>query len=204
MPLLTITLRGSELFGPTTVLLERPYDFTKLKLQHVYHNIDSINFATDLDKSNQCLLYIKLQGLVDSHKQLINYSGNYETMIRHPVQGRYDSSDHQLSTDTIAINSILSASKPNSTDRCTQSISVDHLIPIGASKHNSKEIISRDLYKTLHDGGVLNFSGELTFSLHYMNGGGAIKLMDSTTAGIVTVLKDVHISYFTMVFEYEE
>ena len=195
MPLLSITLRGAELLAPRTLLLERPYSFSKLKLQHVYHNIDSINFKDTIDKSQAVLLYLKLGGLVDNHRQIISYHGDYSTSVAHQIQHHYDSSDHQLSGDTVAVNSTLSTSRPNSSTRISQNIDVDHLIPIGASKHNSAEIISRDLFKTLHDGGVLEFNGELTVS---------IKPVDTTTKGIQTQIKEVPLTTLTMVFEYEE
>lgn len=204
MPLLSITLRGAELLAPRTLLLERPYSFTKLKLQHVYHNIDSINFKDTIDKAQAVLLYLKLGGLVDNHKQIISYHGDYSLAVSHQIQPHYDNSDHQLSGDIVAINSELSTSHAKSSTRITQNVDVDHLVPIGASKHNTAEIISRDLFKTLHDGGVLEFNGELTVSLHYMNGAGSIKPVDETTDGIQTEVKQVPLTTLTMVFEYDE
>tara|TARA_B110000208_G_scaffold28563_1_gene37312 strand:- start:1700 stop:2320 length:621 start_codon:yes stop_codon:yes gene_type:complete len=205
MPLLSITLRGTELTNPQILLLERPYNFTKLKLQHIYHNIDSIHFESTADKTNQCLLYLKLGGLVDNHKQIINYSGDYSTSTTHSIQHHYDNADHQLAGDTIAVNDVLSASVGQAQNRVSQAIDVDHLIPIGATKCDSKEMISRDLFKTLHDGGILNFDGEVTVSLSYMNHLGDIAPITQTTGGIqIKKNIDVHVTYFTLVFEYEE
>ena len=96
MPLITITIKGAELEKPTTILLERPMIFTKLKLAHIYHNIDSINFTKENgDSAQQANLFIRLGGLVDNHKQIINYEGNYTTSISHNINAVYDGADFQ-------------------------------------------------------------------------------------------------------------
>lgn len=205
MPILTITLKGTELEKTTLLLLERPYNFTKLKLAHIYHNIDAINFKSAADKSNACQLYIKLGGLVDNNKQIINYSGEYGAEASYFVNDRYDNSDYQIGAG-ISINNINTQTNSRAKIRRQQAIDIDHLIPIGATKCDTKEIISRDLFKVLHDGGnPINFSGELEFTLYYMDATGKVNPVTISTEGIQTsTTTGIHISYLTMVFDYEE
>lgn len=209
MPILTITLRGTELEKETTLLLERPYKFAKLKLQHIYHNIDSKMLASKVDAEQQVQLFIRLGGLVDSSKQIINYVGDFNTMSANNVNTRYTDTGEQSGQGTLSVISQSDASVQvyqANTNRQEPAVIINHIIPIGASRHDSKEIISRDLFKQLHDGpSPLIFDGELVFSVHYMDHTGAIIPMDTTTGGIETdSTKGKHITYMTLIFEYEE
>jgi len=208
MPILTLTLRGEELKKETIALLERPYKFSKLKLQHVYHNIDSTNFKNSVDKEQQCLLFIKLGGLVDSAKQVINYFGDFSTTETHVVQRRFNKVDSQSGQGTLSSSSASSydADYKQQSIRREPAIEINHLIPIGPCRHNSKDIVSRDLFKQLHDGDPIHFDGELNFSLFYMDHEGNIKEIDDTTGGIdvPSAKGSKHISYLSMVFEYDE
>ena len=167
MPFLSITLSGSELLGEHRVTLDRAYKFTKLKLSHVYHNIDSINFKDAKDKLQQSLLFIRLGGLADDSRKIINYVGSF---------------------------SIMKAVHKN----------VNHLLPVGATRLGTGELISRDIFKEIHSGSVLNWNGQMLFSLFYLNRSGKIELIDSNTEGIQTSSPGFHVTSFTMMFEYQE
>ena len=203
MPILSITLRGSELHNKTIVLLDKPYNFQKLKLAHVYHNIDSVHFKTKGDKASQKQLFIRLGGLVDNHAQVINYTGDYETMATSNQRSHYNNADYQTSNS----GALVPANNVSVADNTTihqPNISIDHLIPIGGSKTNNKELVSRDLHVTLHDGGELHFSGELTFELFYMDEGASVNRITSSTGGIYTTTgKDIPLTFLTMVFHYD-
>ena len=195
MPIITLTLRGNELSHPTRIILERTYNFSKLKLAHIYHNIDAQHFKAKGDQASAKSLFIKLGGLCDNSKQVINYTGDYETSVNKPVRGSYSGTDE--TTQEVSV--------PTASTQAEANIFIDHIIPIGASKANSKELISRDLHTILHDGGELNFSGELVFSLYYMNQSGAINPVSTATGGIYsTIGKDIPITHLTMVLSYEE
>ena len=204
MPLLTISLRGSELQDKTTIKLERGYKFSKLTLQHIYHNIDSKNFKTSENTMNAVQLYIKLGGLVDNHKQIINYIGNFNSSVAHVIPGNYNSDDYVLGGST-QVNNPNSVSQPRSTTRIEPDVLINHIIPIGASKCGGTDYISRDLFKKLETHGVLNFNGQINFELHFMDFSGAIEPITATTGGIQTnpgIGKPI--SQMTLVFEYEE
>ena len=195
MPIITLTLRGNELTHPTRIILERPYNFSKLKLAHIYHNIDALHFTAKGDQATAKSLFIKLGGLCDNSKQVINYTGDYETSVNKPVRASYSGTDE--TTQEISV--------PRASTQAEANIILDHIIPIGASKVGSKELISRDLHTILHDGGELNFSGELVFSLFYMNEVGAIEPVSTTTGGIYsTTGKNLPITHLTIVLSYEE
>ena len=204
MPLLTISLRGSELQDKTTIKLERGYKFSKLTLQHIYHNIDSKNFKTSENTMNAVQLYIKLGGLVDNHKQIINYIGNFNSSVAHVIPGNYNSGDYVLGGST-QVNNPNSVSQPRSTTRIEPDVLINHIIPIGASKCGGTDYISRDLFKKLETHGVLNFNGQINFELHFMDFSGAIEPITATTGGIQAnpgIGKPI--SQMTLVFEYEE
>ena len=204
MPLLTISLRGLELENKTTIKLERGYKFSKLTLQHIYHNIDSKNFKVTENTLNAVQLYIKLGGLVDNHKQIINYIGNFNSSVAHVIPGNYNNNDYQLGGST-QVNNPNSVSQVRSTTRIEPDILINHIIPIGASKCGGTDYISRDLFKKLETHGVLNFNGQINFELHFMDFAGAIEPITGTTGGIqgdFTIGKPV--SQMTLVFEYEE
>jgi len=215
MPLLSISVRGAELASDTLIKLERSYAFTELKLLHVYHNIDSINlvgadsFLGD-DSTEQVLLFVKLGGLVENHAQIINYTGNYHTMRATNFPNVYSEDDYQLGQGSKQINSSFSQSSGNTTITSEADITTDNLIPIGASRHGTAELISRDVFKELHKGGVLDFNGELHFGIHYMNSRGKIVKMTSTTGGILETVTDAsgkkqpHITSITLLFSYQE
>ena len=65
MPLLSITVKGTELaLDEVAIKLDRGYEFTELKLLHIYHNIDSKNItgiAGDQGKTatQQSLLFVR-------------------------------------------------------------------------------------------------------------------------------------------------
>ena len=204
MPLLTITLKGSELIGKHMVLLERMYKFTSLKLLHVYHNIDSVNFLLDDDSKQQASLFLKLGGLVDSGAHIINYVGSWETPAASSTVRVHGDTDEQFGGGTLKINLASSTTDPGGNNRYGGDVDISHLIPVGASKHNTAEIISRDLHKVLHKNGVLNFNGELEFSLHYLNTSGTLTEMSSLTGGILAQAKSMPATFFTMVFDFEE
>ena len=72
---------------------------------------------------------------------------------------------------------------------------------------NTHEIISRDVFRTLHKKGILKFNGELKFQLHYMNFDGDILPMNTASGGVVVDAGKTAIqckSFITMLFEYEE
>ena len=209
MPLLTITILGSELEKRTFLLLERPYDFTELKLQHIYHNIDSINFTAKNDRSEQTQLFIRLGGLNDNSKNITNYVGTYETMKTSQVARTYTDDDFQRGQTFLRTDTDDNADRQTAAASATRvggSFEINHLIPIGATRHNSAELISRDMFKSLHEGGVLNFSGELDFQLFYLNSAGSITPVTTTTGPIklFSGRSDFHKSFVTLVFEYKE
>ena len=207
MPILSISLRGTELEDKTLCLLERPYAFSSLKLLHIYHNIDSVHFADSVEKKNQTQLFIRLGGLVENSSQLINYVGDFKTAVRHTIIQKYDKDDFQsgqgtlsttLTGDDYAVNA-------RNTDRYTSQLDINHLIPIGGTRHNTGELISRDSFKSLHDTGVLPFTGELEFELHYMDKNGDINPITSTTGGVVVnSSKGQPVTFLTLMFEYKE
>ena len=88
MPLITINLRGAELQGRTTVLLERGYKFSMLKLLHIYHNLDSGNLKDTIEKSEQAQLFVRLGGLIENSKQIINYVGDFSAIKSRPLVSR--------------------------------------------------------------------------------------------------------------------
>jgi len=204
MPLLTISLRGSELQDKTTIKLERAYKFSKLTLQHIYHNIDSKNFKTSENTMNAVQLYIKLGGLVDNHKQIINYIGNFNSSVAHVVPANYNSNDYVLGGST-QVNNPNSVSQPRSVTRIEPDVLINHIIPIGASKCGGTDYISRDLFLKLETHGVLNFNSQIGFELFFMDFSGAIENITATTGGIQSnngIGKPI--SQMTLVFEYEE
>ena len=212
MPLLTISIKEEDLQKRTIVLLERPYAFTHLKLLHIYHNIDAINLKDAPDGSTnnaqQVQLFIRLGGLVENSRQIINYVGDYDSMVSQYIVKKNSDSGYVLGNATVVNNpkSVSTTMASNNTTRRHANIEVNHLIPIGASKHNSSELISRDLFKELHKEGVLNFNGELEFELFFMDYSGAIKPVTADSGGIVinsAAIKQ-HVTYLTLMFEYEE
>ncbi len=206
MPLLSITIKSEELAqDEVSILLEKEYDFTELKLLHVYHNIDSASMTDDSDMTQEVLLFIKLGGLVENHKQIINYTGKYETGSFHTRQSTYTNDDYQIGQGTNSVNNDNSGSTV-STSRYEADIDIFNMIPIGASRCNGKNIVSRDVFKTIHSGGILHFGGELKFSLHYINALGDLTNMTTATGGIsvLTKGKSKHLSFMTLLFSYEE
>jgi len=206
MPLLSITMKSTELAqDEIRVKLEREYNFTELKLLHVYHNIDSANLSDSSDKTQEALLFVRLGGLVENHSQIINYSGKYETYSSHERQKIYSQDDYQIGQGTNSVGNSNSGTA-QSTDLFEADIDVFHLIPIGASRFNAHNIVSRDVFKTLHKGGILHFGGELKFQIHYMNHLGVITNMTSSTGGIDVTGKGKakHLTFMTLLFEYQE
>jgi len=210
MPLLSISVKALELEKDILIKLDRSYEFTELKLLHVYHNIDSADLNSR-DATQQCQLFIKLGGLIENHKQIINYNGNYHTNRTLTEQKNYSVDDYQLGDGTFQVDNINSVTEVANANRTEADIDIHNLIPIGASRHNTAELISRDVFKELHKGGVLNFNGELHFGLHYMNADGDVVQMTSATGGIVTSSSKAtakqgsqHLSYMTLLFSYEE
>ena len=207
MPLLTISIKEEDLQKKTTILLERPYLFRHLKLLHIYHNIDAINFSNSIDKTQQCQLFVRLGGLVENSSQIINYVGDYDSFVTSNTnQTTNTNEDYQLG-NAIATNNAISVASTRvaNSERMIADIEVNHLIPIGASRHSSNELISRDLFKDLHTEGLLKFSGELEFELFYMDHLGSIKPISSSTGGaVVGVQSGQHVSYLTLMFEYKE
>ena len=209
MGLLSFTVRGAELQKPTHVLLERPYKFTKLKLLHIYHNIDSINLSAGTSKAGgnaaeQVQLFIKLGGLVENAKQIINYVGDYESSVSVPLPNVFSKTDRDYEAKNE--NSGTPSQTSSVTQRTGADININHLIPIGGSRHSSHELISRDVFKTLHEDGVLNFSGELLFQLFFMDRLADIVPFSTTTGGIDVggVSTTNFRTFITMLFEYEE
>ena len=212
MPLLSISVRGVELASDFKIKLERSYAFTELKLLHVYHNIDSVHFANPDDAKEQVLLFVKLGGLIENHAQIINYTGNYHTMRATHFPNVYSEDNYQLGQGSKNINSSFSQSSGNTVITSEADITTVNLIPIGASRHNTAELISRDVFKELHKGGVLDFNGELNFGIHYMNHLGNIVKMTggaTGTGGIIetggtTAHPANHITSITLLFSYQE
>ena len=224
MPLLTLTIKEEDLQKKTVILLERPYNFTMLKLLHIYHNFDSINLHHSADKSQQVSLFIRLGGLVENSRQIINYVGDYDSYRAVYVPKHYDDNGYQLGAST-TLQSTTAAGiasqvgwagetiASNNVTKRVAEVDINHLIPIGASKHNSSEMISRDLFKDLHKSGLLYFNGELEFELFYMNHVGSIVPVtpkagsgDTATGGgaVIGAKSAQHVSYMTLMFEYEE
>ena len=213
MPLLSITIKASELkLDEVLIKLERAYDFTELKLLHIYHNIDSNNISankdskgTSKDSTQQALLFVRLGGLVDNHKQIINYEGKYQTAIFTSQQNIYDNDNYQVGDGTLKLNDPNSVSSGITSSRYHADVDIFHLVPIGASRHNTAEIISRDVFKTLHKGSILKFNGELKFQLHYMNfDGDIVPAFDSGIIVDVDTDKIKHKTFITLMFEYSE
>jgi len=214
MPLLTLTLRGSELENPngTIIKFERAYKFSKLKIQHIYHNIDSSHFASVKDQIQAVNLFMKMEGLVDSSRQIINYVGDYTTMKEVPTNKRYSSADKQFGQGTKKVYTASSTSyfdtfaQGVASERVEHSVDVNHLIPIGPSRHNDNgAVISRDLMKDIHDGEDLAFDGEFTLQLFYINHLGSVVPITNDTGGIQTsALKKLPVTFMTLVLEYVE
>ena len=206
MPLISITFRGAELKGKTIALLERAYKFSKLKLLHIYHNIDSIHFDDSVSASEQALLYIRLGGLVENGNQIINYNGDFRTFKTSSLIKKFTSTD--LPGNPSPVNAAASAASNSVQDtRYEPSVDINHLIPIGASRHNTGEVISRDVFKDLHTTGILDFHGELEFELFHMNSVGVISSFNASSGGIIVKAASTQtkvISYVTLMFEYEE
>ena len=209
MPLLSITVKASELaLDEVLIKLERAYKFTELKLLHIYHNIDSANITANSgkDATQQCLLFIRLGNLIENHKQIINYEGKYQTSKFDSQQNINSNDDFQIGQNTLQVGNTNSVSSGTTTDRYHADVDIFHLIPIGASRFNSHDIISRDVFKSLHKGSILNFTGELKFELHYMDFNGDIVPMNTASGGIVVGSKGKvkALSFITLLFEYEE
>lgn len=211
MPLFSISVKGEELQKDVVVKLERGYEFTELKLLHVYHNIDSQNITANSnnDATQQCQLFIKLGGLIENHSQIINYTGSYDSMRAASEQNSYNSEDYQVGA-SFSQNNANSVSVAANSANFEADIDTDNLIPIGASRHNTAELISRDVFKDLHKGSVLSFNGELHFGLHYMNSLGVIVKMTAATGGILATASAAaatsvkHVTSMTLIFSYEE
>jgi len=205
MPILTITVRGNELVGETRIKLERAYKFSKLKLQHIYHNIDAGHFTGKADKAGARLLFIKLNGMTDGGRNVINYSGDYTASITRALPTKYSNAEYQEGVGTLATGQSTSTTD-KTTLRVSQDIAIDHLIPIGATHVSSKEITSRDLFKVIHEGAQpLQFNGEIRFELHYLNSNAVISPISSDTGGVqASESKGIPVSFMTMVFDYEE
>lgn len=208
MPLLSLTMRGAELEdGVCNINLEKSYKFTELKLLHVYHNIDSSHLTSNSknDSTNAVLLFIKLGGLVENHKQIENYAGNFETYVAHTQQNIYDKDDFQIGA-SVSTDNPNSTSSGITTTRFEPDVKFHNLIPIGSSRHGGSDIISRDVFKTLHKGSILDFNGELRFELHFLDSLAELTQMRGSTGGFVTDAKqkDKFVSFITLLFEYEE
>ena len=206
MPLISITFRGAELQGKTTALLERAYKFSKLKLLHIYHNIDSIHLNDAASKTEQSALYIRLGGLVENGNQIINYNGDFRTFKTSKLYKKF--TDTNLPGNPSPVSAAAGADSNSVEDtRYEPNVDINHLIPIGASRHNTGEIISRDVFKDLHTKGILDFHGELEFELFFTDKVGIITSFDTGTGGIVLKASSTQvnvISYMTLMFEYEE
>ena len=209
MPLLSITVKSTELAqDEVAIKLERSYAFSELKLLHIYHNIDSANIIANSgeDATQQCQLFVRLGGLIENSKQIINYEGLYEAATTKSMPNVYSMDNYQVGGGTQDSNNEFSTSDSANTDRYSADVDIFHLIPIGASRFNTQEIISRDVFKKLHGGGILNFNGELKFAIHYMDSLGDIVPMNTVSGGIVVDNKGKvkHRSYMTLIFEYQE
>jgi len=211
MPLLSITVKAAELqLDEVRIKLERAYNFTELKLLHIYHNIDSANIKANSgkDATQQALLFVRLGGLVENAKQIINYEGLYETPTFSSQQNIHTGDNFQLGQGTLKFDNPVSVADSSGTTQTRYNADVDifHLIPIGASRHSSAEIISRDVFKKLHTGSILKFSGELKFQIFYMDFDANIVPMNASTGGFVTDTKSAikYKTFITLLFEYSE
>ena len=212
MPLLSITVKAAELqLDEVRIKLERAYNFTELKLLHIYHNIDSANITANSgkDATQQALLFVRLGGLVENAKQIINYEGLYETASFSSQHNTYNGDNFQIGQGTEKINNPVSVADSSGTTQTRYNADVDifHLIPIGASRHSTAEIISRDVFKKLHTGSILKFSGELKFQIFYMNHDADIVPMNAASGGFDTVgggKKSRYKTFITLLFEYSE
>ena len=207
MPLLSLTMRASELSkGTVNIKLDRDYKFTLLKLLHVYHNIDSVNLSDSSDKTQEALLFIRLGGLIENHSQLINYEGQFETFITQSLPNIHNDSGVVIGHGTLRSDNPNPSSGRN-TNRVVADINEFYLIPIGASRFNGHNIVSRDVFKTLHNtGGILHFDGQINFEVQYLAAVGGLKRIDSINGGVVTSNKgkNRHNTFITLMFEYEE
>ena len=193
MPLLSITVRGAELEKKVRIKLEQNYNFTKLKLLHCYHNIDSHNFSDGIEKLQQALLFCKMGNLVANAGQITNFIGDYNVEVAHPTShvNTYDSSRTPSLTPAV------------STTRIEANLDINHLIPIGGTKNNSHELISRDVFKVLHENSVLQNNGEIDFELFYVDKDASISPVTASSGGIVTTSGSHPVSFLTLLFEYE-
>ena len=192
MPLLSITVRGAELEKKVRIKLEQNYNFTKLKLLHCYHNIDSHNFSDSIEKLQQALLFCKLGNLVANAGQITNFIGDYNVEVAHPT-----TVTNQYSSNTSATTA------PTSQTRLEPNLDINHLIPIGGTKNNSHELISRDVFKVLHENSVLQNNGEIDFELFYVDKSADLSPITSSSGGIITSAGSHPISFLTLLFEYE-
>ena len=190
MPLLSITIRGAELEKKVAIKLEQNYNFTMLKLLHCYHNIDSHNFTDSVEKSAQALIFCKLGNLVANARQITNFIGDYNTESAHVTSHTYTYDVKNVATPAV------------STTRYEANLDINHLIPLGGTKHNSGELISRDVFKVLHEGSVLHNNGEIDFQLFYVNKSASISPFTSASGGINTSTSHP-ISFLTLLFEYQ-
>ena len=193
MPLLSITVRGAELLKKVHIKLEQNYNFTMLKLLHCYHNIDSHNLSDSVEKLGQALLFCKLGNLVANAGQITNFIGDYNVEVAHPTS-------HVYTYDSAGTPSL---TPPVSTTRIEPDLDINHLIPLGGTKNNSTELISRDVFKVLHQNSVLQNNGEIDFELFYINKDAGLSVFDSSSGGIVTASTSHPVSFLTLLFEYE-
>ena len=197
MPLFSVTIRASEL-SKTKIKLEDDFTFESLKLLHCYHNIDSTNLADSTEKTGEVMLYARLGNLTDG-ANLVSFSGDYATPKSFKVQGSYQYDEYKEGQSGSGVASVVTNTGVHG------DIKVDHLIPLGASRCNSQNIVTRDLMKTIHDGGIRNWNGEIDWELLYMNKNADIVQLSNTAAvgGLNTSGTGSSKSFLTLIFEYK-
>ena len=174
MPILNLVLRGDNLSKTTTLRTEEPIKLNFLKLNHVYHNLDSFDLTDPTDKAQQRILFVKFGNLLDSSHQTISYIADWDEMKQGSTQNftRVDY-DHL------------------------------HGFLIGMTKHNNGGAIAeKELFQVLYEShNPLDWNGELDVTLYYLNKEGKLALWDySNTYNSVTNKSST--SFIAFQFEY--
>ena len=176
MGLLNIVIRGNDIGKVTHVKLERPMRITYLKINHIYHNLDSFNLSDATDKKQSRLMFVRMGNLLNSADKSITYVGDWDKMITATTNNRYYvDADHT------------------------------HGFCIGASKHmNSAELVSKEMFVVLHEDHIpVEWNGEFDFELLYLNKEGKLeKWTQSNTYDSSTNLTST--SFINLSFEYHE
>ena len=150
MPILNIVMRGDNVKKKTFIRTERPINLTYMKINHVYHNLDSFNLADPVDKKQQHLLFLKFTNLFDTADKTITYVADWDEDISVNVGGE---TRNYVNYDSI------------------------HGFLVGTSKHNnSAEVKEKELFQVLfEDTEPIEWNGELDMELYYLDKEGKLK-----------------------------